>query len=74
MNDKENAKEIMQTAIGQKRSKQEAIDALRNYPNVSQKDIRLILEEIWKCYSQTVPEEEYLINELLQFAKAICPK
>lgn len=74
MDNKEEMEEIMQTSKIMKRDKQEAIDMLRNFEDVKPEKIRLILETIWNCYDLSISTEEYLINELVQFAKAICPK
>lgn len=74
MNNKEEMEEIMQTSKNMKHDKQEAIDMLRDFEDVKPEKIRLILETIWNCYDLSISTEEYLINELIQFAKAICPK
>ncbi len=74
MNNKEEMEEIMQTSKNMKHDKQEAIDMLRNFEDVKPEKIRLILETIWNCYDLSISTEEYLIIELIQFAKAICSK
>lgn len=74
MNNNEEVEKIMQTSKSIKRDKHEAMELLSNFKGIRPEDIRLVLETIWNCYDLSNPNEEYLINELMQFAKAICPK
>lgn len=50
------------------------IGILRDWPNVSNNDIRNILESIASCYDNEIPDEKFLINELMSIAQQVCPK